>query len=56
MAEEGTGKRNVKILKCTCQHDYQDKRYGKGKRVHNRKADGTWTCTVCRSEKGVGGI
>ena len=43
------------IKSCTCQHDYQDKKYGKGKRVHNKitKSDKNlnWRCTVCGKEK-----
>jgi hypothetical protein len=39
------------ILNCTCVHDYQDKRYGKNRRVHNAKkskAGGIeYGCTVC---------
>ena len=40
------------ILKCKCKHDYQDKKYGKGNRVHNfvvnnTKAGGDYRCTVC---------
>jgi hypothetical protein len=39
------------ILKCRCQHDYQDRRYGYGLRVHNGCKSGTsgfgWRCTVC---------
>jgi len=38
--------RVTKIIKCTCSHSFQDKRYGKGKRVHNETAKG-WRCTVC---------
>ena len=36
----------TKILKCKCKHDYQDKRYGTDKRVHNETVKG-WRCTVC---------
>jgi len=43
--------RNIKILGCTCLHPYQDKRYGKGRRVHNKKRDGKCTCTVCGTTK-----
>ena len=43
------------IKKCTCKHPYQDKRYGKGYRVHTesqgQKKDGTVTCTACDFEK-----
>jgi hypothetical protein len=43
------------IKKCTCEHVFQDQKYGKGNRVHN-KAKGPnnsveWRCTVC-SKKG----
>jgi len=42
----------TEVLTCTCQHEYQDKKYGKGMRVHNKAAGnkGTekkWRCTVC---------
>lgn len=48
--EEGADK---VILKCKCKHDFQDERYGKQQRVHNKanKASGTdqhaYRCTVC---------
>jgi hypothetical protein len=42
------------IKRCTCKHEYQDKKHGKGKRVHNplrSKSPGgkltDWRCTVC---------
>ena len=35
---------------CSCTHPYQDKKYGKGKRVHNKGSD-DWKCTVCGSSK-----
>ena len=44
----------VKVLKCTCSHNYQDKRYGKNMRVHNQtdKDHGNvWRCTVCKQER-----
>jgi hypothetical protein len=44
----------TKILDCGCDHDFQDKRYGKGKRVHNpAKADNgvKYRCTVCGKEQ-----
>lgn len=44
----------TRIIKCTCEHEYQDKRYGKKKRVHNEAKDGNdvaWTCTVCDKKK-----
>ena len=45
------------IKKCTCEHKYQDKRYGKWLRVHNPTRDsrgtgiGGYRCTVCGKEK-----
>lgn len=40
------------VLPCTCEHAWQDKRYGKGKRLHNAlqkggSLTGKWRCTVC---------
>jgi len=43
------------IFTCTCKHEYQDKVYGKSKRVFNRQAqsaksgNATWKCTVCEA-------
>lgn len=41
------------VMKCTCKHEYQDKKYGKGNRVHNNvnKGKAGAKCTVCGSEK-----
>lgn len=55
------------ILPCTCQHEEQDKMYGKGRRVHNiaKGKDGKSTplafCTVCTprntsADKMAGGL
>jgi len=46
----------TKVLKCTCQHEFQDRKYGAGMRVHNyaRSANGKtggWRCTVCKATK-----
>jgi hypothetical protein len=45
----------VKTCIANCKHEYQDKKYGKGKRVHNLKKASTgsqeYTCTVCRKER-----
>lgn len=35
------------ILHCTCKHEWQDQRYGRGLRVHNQKKNLDWRCTVC---------
>ncbi len=45
-----------KILKCSCKHEYQDKKYGKGNRVHNALASKSgrlqeYRCTVCGDVK-----
>lgn len=39
------------VKQCDCAHDYQDAKYGKGKRVHNPSAKG-YKCTVCGKLKG----
>lgn len=46
-----------KVLRCRCYHDFQDKRYGRMKRLHNptgrdgaKHPDG-WRCTVCGDKK-----
>jgi len=43
------------ILSCTCKHEYQDQKYGKGMRVHNMVPDpngsSTWRCTVCLNNR-----
>ena len=38
------------IKKCKCKHEYQDKRYGKQKRIFN-ETDKGWRCTVCGEDK-----
>ena len=46
------------IKQCSCENEYQDKRYGKNQRVHNQylKEGGGWRCTVCDKDKpGLGG-
>lgn len=54
----------VRIISCSCKHEYQDKKYGVGMRVHNeapkvgKDASGKVTgfrCTVCGSPKMRGG-
>lgn len=46
---EAGGGGPTKIVRCRCAHQYQDSRYGPGKRVANRKKNGAYTCTVCSS-------
>lgn len=45
------------IKQCTCQSEYQDKKYGKGNRVHNTAKNKSGKgeagrCTVCSNLKG----
>jgi hypothetical protein len=37
----------TEIIRCNCQHEEQDKLYGKGMRVHNVNKKGQAACTVC---------
>lgn len=46
----------MKILPCDCKHEFQDERFGKGKRVHNeckgtKGAPPKYRCSVCNKEK-----
>lgn len=38
------------VFECKCESSYQDKLYGKQKRVHNPTTKG-YRCTVCNIEK-----
>ena len=42
----------IKTIRCTCKSEFQDKRYGKNKRLANETTKGPggtrgWRCTVC---------
>lgn len=41
------------IKKCDCKSEFQDKKYGKDMRVHNKyiKDSGGYRCTVCGKDK-----
>jgi hypothetical protein len=45
---------NPRILKCTCNHQYQDDIYGEKMRIFNRgvtnSSDKLFRCTVCSKE------
>ena len=46
----------TKVKLCNCDHEYQDKRYGQQKRVHNKVQTPTgsaskYRCTVCENVK-----
>jgi len=45
--------KSTAVKRCTCYNLFQDKRYGVGLRLHNRKSKGTtnWRCTVCGKSK-----
>jgi len=40
----------TKIIKCNCDSEYQDKKYGKGMRVGNKTMKNVARCTVCNKE------
>ena len=43
-----------RILSCSCNHPFQDERFGKGKRYHNptrKDPPPIYRCTVCSNEK-----
>jgi hypothetical protein len=40
-----------KLMRCECKHEYQDKRYGMGMRVHTPKKTAGWRCTVCGKDR-----
>ena len=45
-------KATTRKMRCSCYHIFQDRKYGKGYRLHNLKAkDSGWRCTVCGSSK-----
>lgn len=35
------------IYQCSCTHEFQDAKYGKGIRVFNETANNDYRCTVC---------
>jgi hypothetical protein len=45
----------TKPFPCSCESDYQDRRYGAGRRLHNRAAVESkvpeWRCTVCGTKR-----
>lgn len=45
----------TRVLACTCEHEYQDEKYGKRNRLHNpcKETAGrvSWRCTVCGAER-----
>jgi hypothetical protein len=52
MADEK--RKGSKILFCACEHEFQDKEYGKNMRAHNsisNEKKPAWRCTVCGKER-----
>ena len=43
----------AKVMACICDHEYQDEKYGKRRRLHNPNAKG-YVCTVCGNQKNIG--
>ena len=42
----------IKIVRCNCKHESQDKIYGIQLRVHNQMEESIkWRCTVCGTER-----
>jgi len=45
----------TRVMRCKCVHKYQDKKYGKKRRLHNEKdprgRTPGWRCTVCGESK-----
>lgn len=44
----------MKKMNCSCKHEYQDQKLGKGVRYHNpmgAKKKGHYRCTVCGAER-----
>jgi len=57
---ESSNNGNTKILKCYCNHDFQDEQYGRKMRVHNHTLKGYdgragWRCTICSNVKSARG-
>jgi hypothetical protein len=40
-----------KVMECVCEHEFQDKRYGKWMRLHNPAKEDVYRCTVCGRER-----
>ena len=56
VADKKSAKKNAKygvvILPCDCAYEYQDRKYGAGKRLHNLCELGAKArCSVCSKEK-----
>lgn len=43
----GSKASGCQILPCTCKSEFQDKKYGVGRRVKNNRPGGKVRCTVC---------
>ena len=45
-------RKNMKTVKCSCNHKFQDKMYGQGNRMANETRAGQHRCTVCGTVHG----
>jgi hypothetical protein len=53
MGKETSEGKSASIRVCTCKNDYQDQKYGKGRRLMNfMKKTGGFRCTVCAKTYG----
>ncbi len=44
------------ISDCNCKSEFQDKTYGKNKRIFNKMKNNKYRCTVCSKEKNIGEV
>lgn len=54
VAVEAPKKAQGRVRPCSCSHEFQDKEYGKGLRVHTQGGTATspkFRCTVCGATK-----
>lgn len=48
------------VMPCTCPSTFQDQRYGRDKRLHNKRLSNKtnvpeYRCTICGTSRGPGG-
>ena len=48
-------KHGTVIMPCNCKHEYQDEKYGIGRRVFNKCSGFNARCTVCGKTKTASG-
>lgn len=51
--QESTSTKNGTVVEaCSCNHAFQDRQYGFGKRLKNKMVSGKSRCTVCSKVSG----